>query len=216
MEEKKTNSGWIAFLVSGIVAIGYGVLAIILSDKFVDVLTQVMFYSGICIAVTGGAFLVAAIVRMRKKLPWGVVLLEAVALIVIGVLSAIYSTQALKLLVILIGMWAAIIGAFMLLVMMRTKNLWNKGFYIVSAILSMLFGVILIVFLVTRPSEDMAHWFIVLSGVIALVFGLIMMMFGFAIHRADKEIAKEVAKETRKEPVEDVQAEVIEEPKAEE
>ena len=44
------------------------------------------------------------------------------------------------------------------------------------------------------------------------VFGLIMLMFGFAIHRAEKEVAKE----TSKEPVEDVQAEVIEEPKSEE
>ena len=216
MENKKSNSGWLAFLVSGIVAIGYGILAIMLSNKFVDVLTQVMFYSGICIAATGGVFLVAAIVRMRKKLSWGLVLLEAVALIVIGVLSAIYSTQALKLLVILIGMWSAIIGAFMLLVMARTKNLWNKGFYIVSAILSMIFGVILIVFLISRPSMDDAHGFIVFSGVIALVFGLIMMMFGFAIHRADNEADKEAEKEVKKEIAEEVKVEVIEEPKAEE
>lgn len=192
MEVKKANSGWLAFLVSGIVAIGYGVLAILLSDKFLDVLTQVIIYSGICIAITGGVFLAAAIVRMKKKLPWGLVLLEAVALIVIGVLSAIYTIQAQKLLVILIGMWAAIIGAFMLLVMARTKNLWNKGFYIVSAILSMVFGIILIAFLISRPVEEVAHWFIVLSGVIALVFGLIMMMFAFAIRRADKEIKVEV------------------------
>ena len=203
MEIKKTNSGWLAFLVSGIVAIGYGILAIMLSDKFVDVLTQVMFYSGICIAVTGGVFLIAAIIRMRKKMSWGLVLLEAVALIVIGVLSAIYATQALKLLVILIGMWSAIIGAFMLLVMARTKNLWNKGFYIVSAILSIIFGVLTI----AHPF-GFVKWFIILSGIIALVFGLIMMMFAFAVHRADREAEKE--------KVEEVKVEVIEEPKAEE
>lgn len=192
MKNTNENSSWIAFLVSGIVAIGYGILAIMLSEQFVDVLQTIMRISGICIAVTGGVFLTAAIVRMRKKMPWGLILLEAVALIAIGVLSAIYATQALKLLVILIGMWSAIIGAFMLLVMARTKNLWNKGFYIVSAVLSMVFGVILIAFLISRPSEQMAHWFIVLSGVIALVFGIIMMMFGFAIHRADKEKVEEV------------------------
>ena len=211
MEEKKTNSGWIAFLVSGIVAIGYGILAIMFSDKFVDILQKIMLVSGICIAATGGVFLVAAIIRMTKKLPWGLILLEAVALIVVGVLSAVYSIQALKFLVILIGMWSAIIGAFMLLVMMRTKNLWNKGFYVVSAILSMIFGVILIAFLISRPSEEVASWVFILSGVIALVFGIIMMMFSFAVHRAEKEVAKEVVKETPKEPVEDVQPEVIEE-----
>ena len=205
MEEKKTNSGWVAFLVSGIVAIGYGILAIMLTDQFVDILKMIMRISGICIAVTGGVFLVAAIMRMRKKLPWGLILLEAVALIVVGVLSSIYADQALALLVILIGIWSAMIGAFMLLVMARTKNLWNKGFYIVCAILSILFGVLLI----AHPF-GFVKWFIILSGVIALVFGVIMLMFGFAIRRAEKDLAK-----ASKETIEDVHAEVIEEPKEE-
>lgn len=206
MEVKKSNSGWLAFLVSGIVAIGYGVLAIMFSETFVEILQKIMRISGICIAATGGVFLVAAIIRMTKKLPWGLILLEAVALIVVGVLSAIYSDQALALLVILIGIWSAMIGAFMLLVMARVKNLWNKGFYIVSAVLSILFGVLLI----AHPF-GFVKWFIIMSGVIALVFGLIMMMFAFAVHRADREAEKEKAKES----VEDVKAEVIEEPKAE-
>ena len=203
MENKKSNSGWLAFLVSGIVAIGYGVLAIMFADTFVEILQKIMRISGICIAATGGVFLVAAIMRMSKKLPWGLLLLEAVALIVVGVLSAIYSNQALALLVILIGIWSTMIGAFMLLVMARTKNLWNKGFYIVSAILSIIFGVLTI----AHPF-GFVKWFIILSGIIALVFGLIMMMFAFAVHRADREAEKE--------KVEEVKVEVIEEPKAEE
>ena len=194
MEVKKANTGWLACLVSGIVAIGYGVLAITLTEKFIDVLETVMRISGICIAATGGLFLVAAIVRMTKKMPWGLILLEAVALIAVGVLSSIYSAKALALLVILIGIWSAIIGAFMLLVMSRTKNLWNKGFYIVSAILSILFGVLL----VAHPF-GFVKWFIILSGIIALVFGLIMMMFGFAVHRADKDVKVEVIEATAEE-----------------
>lgn len=198
MEVKKANSGWIAFLVSGIVAIGYGILAIMLTKEFVSILQTVMRISGICIAVTGGVFLAAAIVRMTKKLPWGLVLLEAIGLIATGVLSSIYATEALKLLVILIGMWSAIIGAFMLFVMVRTKNLWNKGFYIVSAVLSMAFGVLLIAVPMMRPIDEI-HWFIDLSGIIALVMGIIMMMFGFAIHRADKEVKVEVVETTTSE-----------------
>lgn len=192
METKKTNSGWLVFLVSGIVAIGYGILAIMLTQEFVSILEVVMRISGVCIAVTGGVFLADAIVRMTKKLPWGLILLEAIGLIVTGVLSSIYATQALKLLVILIGMWSAIIGAFMLYVMVRTKNLWNKGFYIVSAVLSITFGVLLIAVPMTRQIDEI-HWFIDLSGIIALVFGIIMMMFAFAVHRADKEAQVEVA-----------------------
>ena len=198
MEEKKSNSGWLAFLVSGIVAIGYGIVAIVLPEDFVEILTTIMRISGICIAATGVVFLIAAIMRMKKKLPWGLVLLMAIALATAGVLSSIYSGQALKLLVILIGVWSTIIGAFMLLVMWRTKNLWNKGFYVVSAILSMVFGVLLIM----HPF-GFINWFVIMSGVIALVFGIIMMMFAFALHRADKEAEKDAQ-------VEDVKAEVVE------
>ena len=203
MESKKTNFGWVAFLVSGIVAIGYGVLAIMLADNFKDILEVVIRISGICIASTGVLFLVAAIIRMTKKLPWGLILLEAIALIAVGVLSSIYAAETLTLLVILIGIWSAIVGAFMLLVTSRAKNLWNKGFYIVSAVLSIAFGVLLL--LVAHPFGD-KPLFIDLSGIIALVFGIIMMMFAFAIRRADKEIMKGTTKET----VEDVQVQVIE------
>lgn len=187
MEIKKSKSGWLAFFVSGIVAMGYGVLAIMLTEKFIDILEIVMRISGICIAVTGGVFLVAAIVRMTKKLPWGLILLEALALIAAGVVSSIMAKETLALLVILIGIWSAIIGAFMLYVMVKTKNLYNRGFYIVSAVLSIAFGVILI----AHPF-GFVQWFIDLSGVIALVFGVIMMMFSFAVHRVDKDVKVEV------------------------
>jgi uncharacterized membrane protein HdeD (DUF308 family) len=186
MEVQKANSGWLAFLVSGIVAIGYGVLAITLTDEFIDILEIVMRISGICIAATGGVFLAAAIVRMTKKMPWALVLLIAVALILVGVLSAVYSAKALALLIILMGIWSALIGAFMLMVTTRAQNLWNKGFYIASAILAIVFGV-----LVIAHPFGFAKWFIIMSGIIALVFGLIMVMFGFAVRRADKEV-KEV------------------------
>lgn len=187
MEIKKSNSGWLAFFVSGIVAIGYGVLAIMLTEKFIDILEIVMRVSGICIAATGVVFLIAAIMRMTKKLPWGLILLEAIALITVGVLSSIYSTKALALLVIIIGIWSAIIGAFMLYVMVRAKNLYNRGFYIVCAVMSMAFG-----FLLIAHPFGVVQWFINLSGIIALVFGVIMMMFSFAVRRVDKDIKVEV------------------------
>lgn len=183
MEIKKSKSGWLAFFVSGIVAIGYGVLAIMLTEKFIDILEIVMRVSGICIAATGVLFLIAAIVRITKKLPWGLILLEAIVLIVAGVVSSIMAKETLALLVIIIGIWSAIIGAFMLYVMVNTKNLYNRGFYIVCAVLSIAFGILLI----AHPF-GVVQWFIDLSGIIALVFGVIMMMFSFDVRRIDKEV----------------------------
>ena len=67
MEVKKANSGWLAFLISGIVAIGYGVLAIMFNEAFKEIFKDIIFISGICIAATGVIFLIAAIMRIRKK-----------------------------------------------------------------------------------------------------------------------------------------------------
>lgn len=184
IEMKKMNSGWIAFLVSGLVALGYGVAAIMLTEDLKPTFLTIMRILGICIAVVGVLFLVAAIVRINKKLPWGLTLLEAIALITIGVLSSVYNQETLKLLSVIIGVWSAIVGAFMLLVLFHTKGLYNKGFFIGSATMSIAFGLLLILL-----PFGTKQWFMDLSGIIAVVFGVIMMMFAYTMRSIDKEAA---------------------------
>ena len=184
IEMKKMNSGWIAFLVSGLVALGYGVAAIMLTEDLKPTFLTIMRILGICIAVVGVLFLVAAIVRINKKLPWGLTLLEAIALITIGVLSSVYNQETLKLLSVIIGVWSAIVGAFMLLVLFHTKGLYNKGFFIGSATMSIAFGLLLILL-----PFGTKQWFMDLSGIIAVVFGVIMMMFAYTMRSFDKEAA---------------------------
>ena len=184
MEIKKLNSGWLAFFVSGLVALGYGVAAIMLTEDLKPTFLTIMRILGICIAVVGVLFLVAAIVRINKKLPWGLTLLEAIALITIGVLSSVYNQETLKLLSVIIGVWSAIVGAFMLLVLFHTKGLYNKGFFIGSAAMSIAFGLLLILL-----PFGTKQWFIDLSGIIAVAFGIIMMMFAYTIRSIDKEAA---------------------------
>lgn len=184
IEMKKMNSGWIAFLVSGLVALGYGVAAIMLTEDLKPTFLTIMRILGICIAVVGVLFLVAAIVGINKKLPWGLTLLEAIALITIGVLSSVYNQETLKLLSVIIGVWSAIVGAFMLLVLFHTKGLYNKGFFIGSATMSIAFGLLLILL-----PFGTKQWFMDLSGIIAVVFGVIMMMFAYTMRSIDKEAA---------------------------
>lgn len=184
MEIKKLNSGWLAFFVSGLVALGYGVAAIMLTEDLKPTFLTIMRILGICIAVAGVLFLVAAIVRINKKLPWGLTLLEAIALITVGVLSSVYNQETLKLLSVIIGVWSAMVGAFMLLVLFHTKGLYNKGFFIGSAIMSISFGLLLILL-----PFGTKQWFIDLSGIIAVSFGIIMMMFAYTMRSIDKEAA---------------------------
>ena len=101
----------------------------------------------------------------------------------LGIVAVVWSKETVKLLIFVIGLWSVIIGALMLGSILGMPRLGNRGFYIVSAILSILFGVLLMV----NPFESV-EVFVALTGVLALAFGIIMMMFGFTLRKVDKEL----------------------------
>lgn len=173
-----STSGGGAFFVSGLVAIIYGLLALLLPK---DIIETVMLVSGICLTVAGVICFIISLRRKKLQLPWGLLLTEAIALVVLGVVAIVWSKETVKLLIFIIGLWSVIIGALMLGSIFRLRFIVNRGFYLVSAILSILFGVLLMV----NPFKSV-EVFVVITGVLALLFGIIMMMFGFALRRAEK------------------------------
>lgn len=192
METTTKNSNSWTFTISGLVAIVYGLLAILLPE---DIIGTVMLVSGITIITAGVICLLIALSRKKKKLPWSMLLVEAIALVALGVVSIIWSKETIKVLVFIIGLWSVLMGAFMLLVIFGRKALVNRGFYILSAILSIGFGILLIV----NPFESVA-FFVKLTGVIALLFGIIMVMFGVAIRRHAKDVEIEIVETSSAEP----------------
>ena len=114
-------------------------------------------------------------------------LIEAIALIALGIVAIIWSKETVKVLIFIIGLWSVLMGAFMLLVILNKDFMVNRGFYIFSAILSICFGILLIV----NPFGSL-ELFVKITGVIALLFGIIMVMFGFAIRRQSKDVELEI------------------------
>ena len=180
MEIKTSNSGWWSFMVSGLVAIIYGLLALLLPK---DIIKTVMIVSGIALIVIGLVCLIFSLRRKKMELPWGMLLFESIALVALGIVAVVWSKETVKLLIFVIGLWSVIIGALMLGSILGMPRLGNRGFYIVSAILSILFGVLLMF----NPFESV-EVFVALTGVLALAFGIIMMMFGFTLRKVDKEL----------------------------
>ena len=184
MEIKTSNSGWGSFIVSGLVAVIYGLLALLLPDGIIE---TVMLISGIGLIVAGLICFFIALRRKKLELPWGMLLMEAIAMVALGIVAIVWSKETVKLLIFVIGLWSIVIGAFMLVALMRTNFIFNRGFYLVSAIMGILFGFLL----VFNPFES-AQVFVTITGIIALVFGIIMMMFGFNLHKLDKGIRAEI------------------------
>lgn len=184
MEIKTSNSSGWTFMISGLIAIVYGLLAILLPK---DIIKTVMLISGIVVIAIGVICFLVALSRHKKSLPWTMLLIESIAMIALGIVAIIWSKETVKVLIFIIGLWSVLMGAFMLLVILNKNFLVNRGFYVLSAILSICFGILLII----NPFES-AELFVKITGVIALLFGVIMVMFGFSIRRQIRDVELEI------------------------
>ncbi|MCQ2302414.1 MAG: DUF308 domain-containing protein [Bacteroidales bacterium] len=186
MEIKTSNSSGWTFIISGLIAIVYGLLAILPSNSK-DIIKTMMLISGIVVIAIGVICFLVALSRHKKSLPWTMLLIESIAMIALGIVAIIWSKETVKVLIFIIGLWSVLMGAFMLLVILNKNFLVNRGFYVLSAILSICFGILLII----NPFES-AELFVKITGVIALLFGVIMVMFGFSIRRQIRDVELEI------------------------
>lgn len=176
MENLKLN--WSHFLIGGLIALIYGLLALLLPNGLVQ---TVMTVSGIVVIVAGIICLLVSLSRKKKMQPWSMLLFESIVMILLGVAAIVWSQKTVEVLIIIIGVWVAFIGLMQLIFLLKISKFVYKGFYIICSLLAMVFGVLMIV----NPFET-AEFFITLTGVIALLVGIMTIMFSIAIRRLEK------------------------------
>ena len=187
MEIKTSNSIWWSFIVTGLIAIVYALLALLVPE---NIIPTVVTISGISLSAIGVICLLFSLRRKKNMLPWGMLLFESLVMIALGVVTIVWSTDIVQFLGFLIGVWTLVIGAFMLFMTLFQQRLVNKGFYLLSSILSIVFGLLIVI----NPIE-FTKLVVQVSAIIALVFGIIMMMFGFNLRKLDKAVAVEIVEE---------------------
>ena len=187
MEIKTSNSIWWSFIVTGLIAIVYALLALLVPE---NIIPTVVTISGISLSAIGVICLLFSLRRKKNMLPWGMLLFESLVMIALGVVTIVWSTDIVQFLGFLIGVWTLVIGAFMLFMTLFQQRLVNKGFYLLSSILSIVFGLLIVI----NPIE-FTKLVVRVSAIIALIFGIIMMMFGFNLRKLDKAVAVEIVEE---------------------
>lgn len=187
MEIKTSNSIWWSFIVTGLIAIVYALLALLVPESIIPTVVTI---SGISLSAIGVICLLFSLRRKKNMLPWGMLLFESLVMIALGVVTIVWSTDIVQFLGFLIGVWTLVIGAFMLFMTLFQQRLVNKGFYLLSSILSIVFGLLIVI----NPIE-FTKLVVQVSAIIALVFGIIMMMFGFNLRKLDKAVAVEIVEE---------------------
>ena len=180
----------------------YGLVALLLPGGLLE---TVMTISGIVVIVAGVICLLVSLRRRKNMQPWGLLLFESVVMILLGVAAIVWSQKTVELLIIIIGVWVAVIGLMQLFALLTLSKFVYRGFFIVCSLLALAFGVLMII----NPFES-AEFFVKLTGAIALVVGILTIMFAFAVRslqgKANRQLQKESASSV---VVED--AEVVEE-----
>lgn len=173
---------WWTFLVRGLLAIAFGVLA--------------FFAPGLGIAVLVGLFAAWALIdgvtslatgiggRNRDK-SWWLEILEGVVSIIAGIIALVFPVLAAEVLVIIIAAWAIVTGIFEIIAAIRLREQIKGEFWLgLAGLASILFGVILLVF----PGVG-ALSLVWLIGSFALVFGVFLVILGWRL-RGVNEMAK--------------------------
>lgn len=180
--KNKVQFNWSQFLLGGLIALVYGILALLLPA---DILKTFMTVSGVVVIVAGLIFLLVAFSRKKKALPWGMLLFEAIVMVLLGVAAIVWSEKTVEVLIIIIGIWVAVIGFMQLISLLSMTKFVYRGFFLVCCILALAFGILMIF----NPFES-AEFFVKLTGVIALLVGILTIMFSLALRSMQGKIEK--------------------------
>ncbi len=173
MLEKFAHNWWM-YAVRGVVAVIFGVLALIWPGQALQALVLVFG----AYALVDGIFAIFAGIAARGSFErWWAMLLEGVAGVVIGLLTFFWPNITALVLLYFIAAWALITGIFEIVAAIQLRRvITGEWMLILGGLLSILFGVLLFVF--PGAGAVSVVWMI---GIYAIFFGISEIIFAFRL-----------------------------------
>lgn len=169
---------WQAIVLRGVVGIGFGLLA-----AFSPVATALSLVVVLSIYLMADGFLaiVSAFKAARQRHAWGLVALEGLASIAASVAIFVYPGLGMAIFAVILAVWSLFAGGVKLAVALRREPVGGRGWLIASALISLLFGLVLLI----SPliGAVVLTWWI---GIYAIVFGLALLMLGIQVRSQNK------------------------------
>ena len=173
---------WWTFILRGILAIAFGVLAFFAPGLGIAVLVGLFAAWAL---IDGATNLVAGVRSRGRDRGWWLSILEGIVGIVAGAIALIFPVYAAEALVLIIGVWAIVTGVLEIMAAIRlreqiTGELWMG----LAGLASILYGVVLFLF----PGVG-ALGLVWLIGGLAIAFGAFLIALGWRLRRIN-ELAK--------------------------
>jgi len=168
---KKSN--WSIFLVNGLIAILFGLLVLFAPEKIVT-LTK---YFGFLVLLGGLIMFFISFRNMQAKKSYLLLMSEAILAFLVGAVIAFYPGETLQIFLIMIGIWATIIGLLQIIlsVQMR-KKVSNHEMFTINGVITLVFGLLLFY----NPMGSIKVLFTVI-GLLALVAGVLLVYLAFKV-----------------------------------
>jgi uncharacterized membrane protein HdeD (DUF308 family) len=170
------NKNWWVWLLRGIFAILFGILAILFPG---EAFAALIYIFGAYVLVDGAMTIYNALSHRGPN--WGWELLEGVIAILAG-LAAFFMTGLAGLTIILvIGVWAIITGVLQVVAAWRLRQEIDNEIWLgLAGILSVIMGILFI-----RNPFGGALATVWLIGIYSIVFGVMFMMLAFRVRNMD-------------------------------
>jgi len=174
---------WWLFVVRGVLAIAFGIVALIWPGPTTYVL--VLLFGAF--ALVDGIFAAAAGITFHKYFErWWAVLLEGLAGILLGILTFFWPGITALALLFFIAAWAVITGIFEILAAIQFRRVIpGEWAMILTGLFSITFGILLFVF----PAVG-ALGLVWLIGIYAIANGIVQIIFAFRLRGIKRDIEK--------------------------
>ena len=170
---------WWTFIVRGVVAILFGILAF-LSPAFGLAVLVGLFAAW---AIIDGVNSLLTGIRTRgQDRSWWLEVLEGVVGVAAGVIALLLPAFAAEILILLIAAWAIVTGIFEIVMAFRLRKvIAGEVWMALAGVASILFGVVMFLF----PAAG-ALSIVWLIGTFAIAFGVFLVMLGWRLRGIDQ------------------------------
>jgi uncharacterized membrane protein HdeD (DUF308 family) len=167
------SRNWWIFLLRGLAGILFGIITFVAPG--ISLAALVLLFG--VYAFADGVLAMVAAVRRRGEGRWGMLLLEGVAGIAVGVLTLLWPGITAITLLYLIAVWATVTGVLELVAAVRLrKEIKGEWLLALGGVASIAFGVLVALF----PGSG-ALALVLWIGAYALVFGVLLVVLSFRL-----------------------------------
>ncbi|MCB8822339.1 HdeD family acid-resistance protein [Microvirga rosea] len=164
---------WWAVALRGVFAIIFALIALFIPGA--TLLSLVLFFAAYML-VDGIFSIVAAVRAASHHQRWGLLVLEGVVDILVGVIAFAWPGLTVVFFVTLMAVWSLITGVLEIVAAFKLNPTYGRGWLIFSGIVSILFGIALLV--APMIGAVVLTWWL---GAYAMVFGITLLVLAFKL-----------------------------------